>query len=172
MLRLTAAVALLLAACGGTVAPPPPPPATGLLLAGGDEASFVPWRSGAEAVLVEGAQGGFHVWMRYRAPAQSMSRVVAVHRSARRQGDGKLVLNMEAGVPPGREAPGSTWEPTTPTPMFMCPSPIGLSVIDQPIVFRIELLDEAGSAFDGGEVTLVPRCPDSSRAFCLQICTG
>ncbi len=64
------------------------------------------------------------------------------------------------------------FELPAPLPMFMCPSPVGLSVIDVPIVFEITVEDSAGQASAHGAVTLVPRCPDANRAFCEQICTG
>ncbi len=56
--------------------------------------------------------------------------------------------------------------------MFMCPSPIGLSVIDRPIVFELAFHGEDGAALARQSITLVPRCPDGERDFCLRICTG
>ena len=128
------------------------------------------WREladGADVTLVAGAQGGFHVWLRYRVDGLAAG-TQRLERTAHRVSDGQLVLRStgEVTVQPGSDG---AFEPADPIPMFMCPSPIGLSVIDQPIVFRIAFPDEQLAR----ELTLVPHCPtDGSRDFCMRICTG
>jgi hypothetical protein len=124
--------------------------------------------TGQEVVLQPGAQGGFHVWMSFRVADMSPGRV-SLARRAHRVSDGKSVLDLLQPVDlesAGGQVGGG------PVPMFMCPSPIGLSVIDAPIVFELRVI-ESGVEKARGEITLTPRCPsDSQREFCERICTG
>ena len=151
-----------------------PPMGQPILLAGAADpgAPFVPLIDGQDATLVEGAQGGFHVWLRYRVQPAHAEHVLIV-RGAHRQHDGKVVLrippaDLDVGTP---DAQGG-WEPPMASPMFMCPSPIGISVVDVPIVFEVTLTDSAGQTLSHGQVTLVPRCPVANFDFCRKICTG
>ncbi len=165
-------LAITLVACEVPRAPPvdpPPAPTRGpapLELGHGDElGAFVPYEGGADVTLVEGAQGGFHVWLRYRYGGDDADRVHArLERTAHRLADDALVLRTSAEVTVARDSMA--------LPMFMCPSPVGLSVIDQPIVFSLDFTDDDGAPVARGDVTLVPRCPEASREFCLRICTG
>ena len=153
---------------------PPPALGPGALTLGSvmaDGMTFRPISDGEDVTLVEGAQGGFHVWMKFRAkdvPAGPTT----MFRTARRMTDDKLVLRSQTDTMVGAAGPDGTWEVPTPLPMFMCPSPVGLSVIDQPIVFRIELQDSSGQTMAAQHIALVTHCPDSSLAFCMRICTG
>jgi len=146
--------------------PPPVPPPVGLPLTLGMDAgdqSFVAFTDGEDVTLVEGAQGGFHVWVRYRYGGEA-GVTARLERTAHRQMDDALVLRSTAQV-------GMVPE-SDPLPMFMCPSPVGLSVIDQPIVFQLQFSDDNGAVLAEGAATLVPRCPEANRDFCLRICTG
>ena len=174
----------LLAACGGThplsdgggaaspspdLAPPGPLSSAVLVLGGVDASSqWVDFTDGQDVTLVEGAQGGFHVWMKWRV-AEMSDGTVTMERTARRAEDGQLVLRTSGSVMVGPNGPAQPYESPVPMPMFMCPSPIGLSVIDRPIIFRVELKDWAAK-----EITLVPHCPSdpTQNAFCMKICTG
>jgi hypothetical protein len=49
----------------------------------------------------------------------------------------------------------------------MCPSPIGIAVVDVPIVFQLRMAGDVTQS-----VTLVPHCPVEQRDFCNRICTG
>jgi hypothetical protein len=69
-------------------------------------------------------------------------------------------------------AEDGTWESDKPTPMFMCPTPIGVRVEDEPIQYDVTFSGDDGSAVAHGTITLVPRCPDENRAFCEKICRG
>jgi hypothetical protein len=162
------AAALLAAGCGvqnmHTTEGAPAALQLGGIDAGG---AFRAVEEGAEVELVEGAQGGFHVWVKYRvtdAPIGS----VQILRTARRAADGRLVLRLTGTA----EVDSAAWETPQPVPMFMCPSPIGLSVIDQPITLEVDASDDAGHPIAGGTLTVVPRCPDLHRDFCNAICTG
>lgn len=164
-----AAIALLVTGCGGPSMPLGPGQLT--LSSVGADGTPLPLTDGQNVTLVEGAQGGFHVWMRFRAhdvPVGAMT----VERTAHRLADDQLVLRSMMDMTVGAPDSAGDWAPIDPLPMFMCPSPIGLSVVDQPIVFRIALTDGNGADLAASEVTLVPHCPDAQRAFCERICTG
>jgi hypothetical protein len=178
-----AAFAMLLATgCGGAPPVPPPPGSPMLTLGGfeGDGGSFVPLVDGADATLVEGAQGGFHVWMEFRlanAPAEH----VDVTRLAHRVSDNALVLRAVGTYDIPQMPPGQPWESPEPARMFMCPSPIGIRVVDEQIRYDVSFGHEEGTDANGmpivhevahGTITLVPRCPDAQRDFCLRICSG
>ena len=157
--------------CGGE--PPPPQGKVALVLGGADPTTgqWVTLTDGQDAELVPGAQGGFHVWMKLRLGHMEPQRLRAA-KTAHRVGDGQLVLRSSLVFDVGAPDDTGVWELPMATPMFMCPSPIGLSVIDQPISFEIELSDEAGARVAGSSVRLVPHCPAEGRDFCLKICTG
>lgn len=160
-----------LSGCG--VQAPPPPSGPGQLTLSSLHADGTPMelRDGQDVTLVEGAQGGFHVWMKFRShdiPAGATT----VERTAHRLSDDKLVLRSMTTMNVGPLDPAGDWEPIDPLPMFMCPSPVGLSVVEQPIVFRIALSDGAGKQLAASEVTLVPHCPAAQSEFCQRICTG
>lgn len=159
-----------LAGCGGGGMMQPPPGDGNLTLGTiAADGSFAPLAEGQDATLVEGAQGGFHVWMKFRArdvPAGDAT----LYRTAHRLSDDKLVLRTQGVQTMGPPGADGYWEVPAPLPMFMCPSPIGISVIDVPIVFEIAVEGAGGRA--SGQVTLVPRCPSANADFCQRICTG
>jgi hypothetical protein len=150
-----------LAGCGSELSSGAPSLTLGGVAPGG---AFVPLPDGADALLEPGAQGGFHVWLKVQLRDVPPMRAQAT-RTGRRVSDGALVLRATAAVdlPAGADAP---------SPMFMCPTPIGLSIVDQPIRLEVALSDEAGSPVAAAALTVVPRCPDEHRDFCLRICTG
>jgi hypothetical protein len=171
-MRALATLLLLLApACGG--APPNPPPGDQVLALGtlAPDGGYLPLVDGQDATLVEGAQGGFHVWMKFLLPEPSPMHV-HVSRTAHRASDGQLVLRSTGTLDIPEMPPGMMWESPDPTPMFMCPSPVGIRVVDESIVFEVGFSDDSGAEVAHGSVTLVPRCPDAQLAFCMRICTG
>lgn len=180
-------LALWLSACGAAQSLPPTP--LQLVLGGATsvDGAFVPLVDGQDATLVEGAQGGFHVWMKYRLHGLTEPQHFLVEKRAWRKSDGQLVLRAMGWVDAGTANPqddpdgGSDafWELPEAMPMFMCPSPIGIRIVDEPIVFQVTLIDEgggeAGMTAAQDQVLLVPRCPttpDDKLAFCMSICTG
>jgi hypothetical protein len=169
-MRRRALLALALA-CGACGAPVETQPAKSTMALGtiAADGSFAALTDGEDVTLVEGAQGGFHVWMKYRLEGVAPSHV-AVLRTARRMSDDQLVLRSTGDADVGAGA--AMWETPAATPMFMCPSPIGLSVVDQPIQFEIALTDDAGGAVASGTIALVPHCPVANADFCMRICTG
>ena len=128
---------------------------------------------GQDAPLVAGAQGGFHVWMQY-AVRDLPAGTVALERSARRASDGAVVLVYRGDVDVGAPAADGWWTAPAPIPMFMCPTPIGISIVDVPIDFQLRLLGAGDVELGRTAITLVPRCPQDGAQpdFCTRICTG
>jgi hypothetical protein len=162
---------ILLAGCsapppGGHAVPDlaPPPVAAG-------EMTVLTLTDGQDDTLVEGAQGGFHVWMQY-AVRDLPAGTYTLERSAHRASDGAVVLVFRGDVDIGAPAADGWWTAPAPIPMFMCPSPIGISVVDVPIDFTLRLSDAGDSEQARAAITLVPRCPEAQRDFCTRICTG
>lgn len=126
--------------------------------------------------LVPGAQGGFHVWVLYRT--QGISGRVQVFRIAERlPPDGsprQRVLTTSGFITiPTAEL----WQTPDPIPSFMCPTPIGVSVLSAPIEIsvRITAADDANLTLAQAKVRLQEQCPpdtDPTHAFCLRICQG
>jgi hypothetical protein len=177
MSRALAITAALLAALGCSAIEPEPepePPAGEALVgsAAADGSGFVPVDDGADVELIPGAQGGFHVWL--NVSVHGLSGRVLFERRARRASDGVLVfrgLRQLLDIP--EDAMDTWWDNPHATPAFMCPSPIGIKVYDEALVFEAELTSEDGEVLATDQLILVPRCPDGEQAeFCRQICAG
>jgi len=57
----------------------------------------------------------------------------------------------------------------------MCPTPIGVQVRDQAIVYRVEIEKDDGTPLASGEAEATPHCPTddpNQAAFCASICSG
>jgi hypothetical protein len=164
---------LLAAGCAGTGMGPPPGGAALSLGARDGSGALAPYKDGQAVTLVEGAQGGFHVWMDFRARGLDPSLAPSLERTATRASDGTLVLRglpAPANLAAAPDDPDAL-EPPQPLPMFMCPTPIGVSVIGVPVTYKIQLSD-GDTPEASAEVTLVPACPPENADFCLKICTG
>ncbi|ACY15857.1 hypothetical protein [Haliangium ochraceum] len=150
----------------------PPTGALELGTAAGDGSGFIAVEDGAEVSLIPGAQSGFHVYINMRV--RGVAGTVLVERTARRQRDGSLVfrgIRREREIP--EEARADWWESPTADTAFMCPSPIGIQVYDEAIVFQTRLLLEDESVVAEDELVLLVRCPEEQqRDFCLSICAG
>ena len=168
--------ALLTAAapgCGGEGDPVDPGPSD--LQAGTartDGTGFVEIADGADAELVAGAQGGFHVWVNYRVIGASGP--LDLVREARRTEDGAAILvNAEVPVDVPDDAMLDWWESPTAVPSFMCPTPIGVAVVDHEVRIQIRLLSETDELLGEDTVTVVPRCPTGdNEEWCYRICSG
>lgn len=165
-------VALLVAGCGGGGMMPPP--GNGMVVLGTatatDGSGYV--ALGGDQTLVPGAQGGFHVWLKYRAAGMAPEKV-HVHRETHRVSDDALVLLADGTQDVGAAADDGWWELPMALPSFMCPTPIGINVIDERIVFEVTLttLDGAPLAKSTAEATV--HCPAGDQAaFCAKICSG
>ena len=149
--------ALLLIGCSGS----PPPVGEAMLTLGQLDGSFLPYVDGQDVTLVAGAQGGFHVWMSSQLDHTGEA---MLERTAHRVSDDALILRTTSVA----ELDGG---PAQPLPMFMCPAPVGISVIDQPIEYELRFSDDNGE-IARGSVRLVPHCPTDQLEFCQRICSG
>jgi hypothetical protein len=144
----------------------------GALTLGGtavDGTGFLPLAG--DQTLVAGAQGGFLVWLKFRVGGVANSDL-GIHRTARRVSDNHLLLTTDGTISVGQPGDDGLWELPTPYPTFLCPTPIGVSVIDEPIRFRVELSDN-GTLLDAAENVATPHCPtDGEAQFCQNICAG
>jgi len=175
---VAAALAPLGCAPAPTMTPPPPAAVASATLAVGAPAgsdgaggALIPFVDGQEVELVAGAQGGFHVWLEY-ALRDLPAAVYTLERDATRVSDGAVVLRYVAPVEVAAPAVDGWWAAPAPIPMFMCPTPIGISVVGEPIALVLRVLDDAGAERARAGITLVPRCPDTQRDFCVRICSG
>jgi hypothetical protein len=182
-MRLAVATLIVLAACGSSE-PPGGPDAGGdgdasvdpigdLLLGGAEDTGvgFVELADGADAQLMWGAQGGYHVWTGLRA--RGVAGELRIEREARRMSDGVLVLlapTQVIEVPD--EAMEDWWQQPDAWPNFMCPSPVGIQVYDQEVRFTVQLTDDEGGLLAEDQIILVPRCPAGDEANCHERCSG
>jgi hypothetical protein len=134
--------------------------------------SFVVVEDGTQVPLVPGSQGGFHVWLGMRV--RGISGRLYVEREARREADQALVfrgLRQIIDIP--EDAYQDWWISPSSSPAFMCPSPIGIRVFDEALVFVVRLLDEDEEVLATDRIVLVPRCTEGAQeAFCRDICAG
>ena len=164
-------VGLALGGCDDTPPPDPPHPASiSLGTAQLDGSGYMPLVG--DVTLVEGAQGGFHVWLKFRVQGMAPASVIAKH-TARRKSDGVLVSQGTRTLDVGAAGTDGWWETPLAAPTFLCPTPIGIAVRDETLVFRVELRDDAGTLVGEGQSEATPHCPTDSQAnFCSSICSG
>jgi hypothetical protein len=175
---LAASVVALTIGCGGGTPPPDLPDASSpypveVMLGGAnvDMSGFT--ALDGDVTMVAGGQGGFHVWVKYRI-AGAAEEMVTVNYTARRISDGRLILRSSSIVVM-LGAPGSEgyWESPFPIPAFMCPSPLGVVVQDQPLMFTFEVRDANGALRGSATTTFTPHCPtDTQATHCVAICNG
>ena len=165
------ACACALVGCGGGTAQPPPGDASLTLgTAASDGTGFVDLSG--DATLVPGAQGGFHIWIKYRVAGMAPE-TVHVHRESRVVASNALVLLTDGNVDVGAAGDGGYWELPSAQPSFMCPTPIGVDVIDQRIVFDVTMTTADGAPLAKASAEATVHCPDGEQAaFCAKICSG
>lgn len=123
----------------------------------------------AESLATPGAQGGFHVPVMYRVNGRSLPGVVFEHRVTRSR-DGTLVSKGTRTLDVGPVSVGASWTTPSAVIIFLCPTPVGVSVVGEDLSFEVtakkdgELLGKAGAS-------TVFRCPPGN-AFCDSICRG
>lgn len=143
---------------------------------GANGEGYVATPDGTDVLLVPGAQSGFHVWLNVRV--RGIAGRLMIERAARRQRDGTLVFR---GLPQRMDVPDAAvddwWESPVAAPAFMCPSPIGIQIFDEALVFEVRLLDpdapDEAPPLAEDTLVLTPHCPaDEQAAFCVSICSG
>ena len=167
MRRFGAVLAMaVLAGCN-----PPDPGACELALGtapeGGTGFSEMP----LEAEMTPGGQGGFHVWLAYRIKNAPLGTVKAAHE-VRRASDGKLLSRGERKLDVGLADGDGWWQSDTATPAFLCPTPLGVTVIDLPATVEVTLTDAQGATLDTQTVSTRLVCPAAQKDSCVRICTG
>ncbi len=152
--------------------PPSPMPSATLILGGAesDGSGFLPFEG--VQTLVPGAQGGFHIWLKFRVSGVKPG-TVKVTREVRRVSDGHLVLQIAGNVDVGLPNDQGYWELPQPLPSFMCPSPIGVNLDGAQVHFLVTLEGPDGTLLAGSEAEVTAVCPTGDQAdFCHRICTG
>jgi hypothetical protein len=141
------------------------------LIGGSDGTVWQPLDEGADAALHAGAQGGFHVFLHLRTRGLAAG-LVTIERVGRRVRDGKVVTRARDRKQLDL-AQGEWLQITEPMLVFMCPSPIGIGIMDEAIRYELDLTD-AEMRTVHVERTITPRCPEEAdqRAFCERICVG
>jgi hypothetical protein len=169
-------VAALVAGCGGSPghggADMAPAPGATVTLGGTaiDGSGFVPLAG--DQTLVAGAQGGMHVWLKYRVAGMAPGSI-RVHRTVHRLRDDASILTTDGTQTIGAPDRDGYWELPTALPSFMCPTPLGISVIDEAVVFDVTMSDASGAVLGHGSAQATVRCPtDAEAALCMRICSG
>jgi hypothetical protein len=126
--------------------------------------------------LVPGAQGGFHVWLKWRVEGMAPQKV-HVERKVHRTSDNAIILTTMQAIDTGSPEADGWWTLPDAQPSFMCPTPIGISVEDQQVKFDLTLrADHDGEPADElGNTSAIatPHCPsDAQLEFCQSICNG
>lgn len=113
-----------------------------------------------------GSQGGYHVPLRYQVSGAAAPGVVFQHRVTRAV-DGALVSKGERTWDVG---PASPWTSERPTIVFLCPTPVGVNVVAEPLVFVVTATRD-GQLLGAARATATFGCPPGD-AFCERICSG
>src|SRR5579863_3278503 len=162
------ALAIVVGGCGGAM------PASGVTLDVGtaqlDGTGFLPLAG--NQTLVAGAQGGFHVWVTYRIKGMKAT-TLDVHRTTHRKSDDALVLLTDGTIDVGAPGPDGWWQLDKALPNFICPTPIGIDVIGQDLIFEVEPHDDSGKMIASSSAEATVECPGGSDAsLCASICSG
>lgn len=139
---------------------------------------YLPLSDDLQVQLAGGAQGGFHIWTLYRIGGNRSDQRIRVRRYIDRLGsDGsrKRVLTADGTERIPAESP---WQSPAPIPSFVCPTPLGVNVLDAPLELKLRLEDNSsGELLGEAQVRLRAVCPpamagDTQNAFCMMICVG
>ena len=167
-MRSGLALVALLVGCGGE--PIPGTASVTLGTSAPDGSGF--FELSGDQPLIPGAQGGFHIWIKYRMTGMPAGKC-KLRRTARRVSDGRLVLQSEHAETVGEPGREGYWEVPYAVPSFMCPTPIGVNVIGERIGFDIEVSATDGTRLADARAEATPYCPsDAQGEFCQRICSG
>jgi hypothetical protein len=169
LLALSALLAALaFAGCGNSPHHPPTPASVALGTSAVDGTGFYPLTG--EQPLVPGSQGGFHVWLKFRVEGMAPGSA-RVHRTARRVSDDRLLLTAESVEELGAPDGSGWWETPKAVPNFMCPPPIGVEIIGQPVVFDVAVHALDGALLAEGSAEATPYCQDGDT-YCPHRCAA
>lgn len=129
---------------------------------GGSDFQVLP----AEVSLVPGAQGGYHVEVRYQVSGEPTNAVLFTHR-AHLTDTGALVSKgtRQFDVLPT----GGAWL-SEPFPIFMCPTPVGVTVTNQNVTIEVTATSADGGLLGTTSGTTKLRC--GAGQYCETICKG
>ena len=125
----------------------------------------------ADSTLTAGAQGGFHVWLNLKVTGAKAD-ATRIKHTIRRKSDGVLFSTGDRTLRIGEPGPDGSWETSPAWPAFLCPSPLGVNVLGETAVIKLELSTVAGEVLGSGEVTTKFTCPAAQQTFCDSICKG
>jgi hypothetical protein len=123
----------------------------------------------AQLVLHPGSQGGFHAPLLYRVDHQTESAVVFEHRVTRSR-DGVLVSKGTRTF--DIDGAAGSWVTDGPVVIFLCPTPVGVSVTDEALTFEITATKASTGLLGRAIGQVIVQCPDSGKAFCQSVCGG
>jgi hypothetical protein len=168
-------VASLVVACG-----PPPPGADGGVDGGDVVAGPLELRTtneqdqqvplSGDVFAHPGSQGGYHVNGLYSLPEGGSGQLTFEHRVVRAS-DEKLV-SVGSRVFDLGAARVSTWSTPAPVTIFICPTPVGVDVVGQELVFTVKAKDQAGRVVASGTARATFRCGAMAGTYCEMICKG
>lgn len=163
---------LVLAACGTRMVPDDagvitdaPLWADGTMTIGSElDGGYVPMP--AEVELHPGAQGGFHVPVRYEIVGKTEPDVIFEHQ-VRRARDGVLVSRGSRTS----DVTGPIWDSDL-VVVFMCPTPLGVNVEGEEVNFVVNVKRASGALLTTSSTKTVLKCPADNQSFCQSICKG
>lgn len=177
MRRAGALVVLVLCGCpaplppeedGGQITGDPLWAAGAVALGTLDSATFMALP--AQLELQPGAQGGFHVPVMFRVTGHTEPKAVFDHRLTRVR-DGVLVSKGTRTFDVAPDGTGAWLSPDW-VPLFLCPTPVGVSVVDEALNFELTVSRRPGLLLDRVTVQAVVTCPAGARALCESVCKG
>ncbi len=119
-----------------------------------------------EVQATPGAQGGFHVPVMYRVTGEALAGVRFDHRVTRTR-DATLVSKGNRTLDVG---PGQSWTTPSAVIIFLCPTPVGVSVVGEELNFEVTATKD-GALLGKASALSVFRCPPGD-SFCASICRG
>lgn len=170
-----AVLLLLLAACGEPIEEPDGGSdggvvwAEGTLELGGESADggYLPLPS--ESFATPGAQGGYHVAVLYKVTGQALEKVLFEHRVTRVR-DGVLVSKGPRTLDVTPVAAGASWITPGAVIIFICPTPVGVNVVDEELNFEVTATKN-GEVLGKAAARSVLRCA-ATDSYCASICSG
>lgn len=160
------------AGCGDSAAPPPAMEASIVVGTADVDGNGFDALAG-DVTLVPGAQGGFHVWLKYRVTGMAPGSMRVRHSAARASDGVPVLVGQSRPVDIGAPGPDGAWEAPKAAPAFMCPAPLDVPIDGTLIRYRVDLLDDHDAPVASGQAEATPHCPTGDQAsFCATICSG
>jgi hypothetical protein len=123
----------------------------------------------AQVQASPGAQGGYHVAVMYRVTGKALPGVLFEHRVTR-VSDARLVSKGNRTMTIDPVAAGQSWTTPGPVIIFICPTPVGVNVLGEPLHFEVTA-SKSGEVLGKAEGDATFGCPPND-AFCASICAG